>query len=81
MASTCFSITGKKNQNVFFNRESYWDFKMGFILIALGSGLPKRKSRGFLVFYLALTQSLILEKNILNLTFVHVLSVLILLED
>lgn len=63
MASTCFSITGKKNQNGFFNRESYWDFKMGFILIALGSGLAKRKSRGFLVFYLALTQSLILEKK------------------
>lgn len=81
MASTWFSITGKKNQNVFFNRESYGDFKMGFVHIALGSGLAKRKSWGFLVFHFTVSQSLILEKTILSLTSAHVLSTLILLED
>lgn len=55
---------------------------MGFILMALSSGLEKRKSWvGNSCFYFAISQSLVLEKTILHLPSVHILPTWILHED
>lgn len=60
-AQTWSSLTGKKNQNVFFSRENNWGVKMDFILVILRWWPGKEEE--FSCYDLTVSWSLILEKT------------------